>query len=154
MRGAFIGLSWTHKKAHMYRAVLESIAYDFAIALKVIKLYLPNLLLKQVRVIGGGAKSQLWNQIKANVLGLPYVRLKRNNIATWGSAIMAGYAVGIFEDMAKTAKETTRVVSQTEPNHEVHPTYQDYVAAYQQSLTDLKGVYQTLAHLRAKQGEA
>ncbi len=150
MRGAFLGLSWTHKKAHMYRAVLESIAYDFAAAINAIKHYLPAIKLNQVRVIGGGAQSQLWNQIKANVLGVPYVRLERDAIAPWGSAIMAGHAVGLFDDMAKTAQESVTTLEKTEPNQEAHLKYQDYVAAYQQALVELKGVNENLAVLRAR----
>ncbi len=104
VRGAWIGFTWTHTRAHFYRALLESIAYDFAQALEVVRDYFPDAAFSEVRVIGGGAKSPLWNQIKADVLGLPYVRLQREDVAALGCAIMAGHAVGIYPDMAATAR--------------------------------------------------
>jgi len=53
--------------------------------------------------VGGGARSRAWNQIKADVLGVPYQPLKRNEFGTWGSAMIAGRAAGIFADLAETA---------------------------------------------------
>ena len=103
VRGTWIGFTWTHEKRHFYRAILESIAYDYAQALGVIRDYLPNQEFKEVRVIGGGAVSDMWNQIKSDVLGIPYARLKRANTAATGVAILAGCATGVYSDMAETA---------------------------------------------------
>ena len=103
VRGAWLGFTWTHTRAHFYRAVLESIAYDYAQALEIVRSYTPDVHFSEVRVIGGGAKSDLWNQIKADVLGVPYVRLPREDVAALGCAIMGGHAVGIYPDMAATA---------------------------------------------------
>ncbi len=64
---------------------------------------IPDLQLIEARAIGGGARSQRWNQIKADVLGVPYRTLKRAEFATWGSALIAGHAVGLYPDLAGTA---------------------------------------------------
>jgi len=68
----------------------------------------PDLSLIETRVIGGGARHRAWNQIKADVLGVPYQRLRRSEFATWGSAMIAGRAVGLFDDLAETAAATAK----------------------------------------------
>ncbi|MCB0023473.1 MAG: xylulose kinase, partial [Caldilinea sp.] len=105
-RGAWLGITWTHGPAHFYRAVLESIAYDYAGALAELRALAPGLRVDGVRVIGGGARSRVWNQIKADVLGIPYAPLRRPDVTTWGCAILAGHAAGIFPDMAAVARRS------------------------------------------------
>ncbi|MCJ7733251.1 MAG: FGGY family carbohydrate kinase, partial [Anaerolineales bacterium] len=78
MRGAWVGFSFSHAQEHFYRAVLESVAYEYAYYLNILKQLIPNLNLTEARVIGGGAQSAFWNQIKADVLGVPYLRLARS----------------------------------------------------------------------------
>ena len=104
VRGAWLGFTWTHTRAHFYRALLEAIAYDYAQALAVLRQECPAMSNDVVRVIGGGAKSAVWNQIKADVLGLPYARLAESDRAALGCAILAGHGAGIYSDMAATAR--------------------------------------------------
>jgi xylulokinase len=148
LRGGWLGFTWTHRRAHFYRALLESIAYDYAVALEALRSYAPDVVWREVRVIGGGAASQLWNQIKADVLGLPYMRLARKDAAAMGCAIMAGHAVGIYDDMAATALRWAQTSGRIEPDAERHQRYQPYVAAYHRALTETAGVYALLNQLR------
>ncbi|HQY92660.1 FGGY family carbohydrate kinase [Caldilinea sp.] len=149
VRGAWLGFTWTHTKAHLYRAVLESIAYDYAAALAVVREYSPSVHFSEVRVIGGGANSDLWNQIKADVLGVPYVRLQRSDVAALGCAILAGAAVGIYPDLAATARRFSQTVGRIEPRPAYHRHYEAYVQAYIQAFDPLRSVYQTLSALQA-----
>ncbi len=103
MRGAWIGFSWSHTQAHFARAILESIAYEYSYYLDILKRQIPGLQLTETRAIGGGARSQIWNQIKADVIGVPYQRLQRSEFGSWGSAMIAGKAAGIFDDLAQVA---------------------------------------------------
>jgi xylulokinase len=105
MRGAWLGFSFGHTRSHFFRAVLESIAYEYAFYLRILQEYIPNLELTETRAVGGGARSDDWNQIKADVLGVPYQRLSRNEFGTWGCALIAGKAAGIYDDLAATAIE-------------------------------------------------
>jgi xylulokinase len=105
MRGAWIGFSWGHTQAHFFRAILESIAYEYAFYLKVVRDQLPDLKLTETRAVGGGARSAAWNQIKADVLNIPYQKLKRSEFGTWGSALIAGKAAGLFNNLAEKAIE-------------------------------------------------
>ena len=106
MRGAWVGVSWSHTQAHFARAILESIAYEYAYYLKILKELLPELKLVEARVVGGGARSEVWNQIKADVLNVPYQRLKGNEFGTWGAAMIAGKAAGLIDDLAAHAEQT------------------------------------------------
>lgn len=103
MRGAWVGFTWAHTQAHFYRAILEGVAFEYAYYLRILRELLPGLALDEARVIGGGARSAVWNQIKADVLGVPVQRLQRNEFATWGSAMIAGYGVGLYDNLAETA---------------------------------------------------
>lgn len=109
MRGSWLGFSWEHGQAHFFRAVLESVAYEYAFYLRVIKGLLPDLTLSEARAVGSGAQSDTWNQIKADVLGIPYRRVLRGESATWGSALIAGKASGMFDDLAGRTLATARV---------------------------------------------
>ncbi len=104
MRGAWVGVSWSHSKAHFARAILESIAYEYAYYLKILRELLPTLQLVEARAVGGGARSPVWNQIKADVLGVPYQRLKGNEFGAWGAAMIAGKAAGVIDDLATHAE--------------------------------------------------
>ena len=107
MRGAWVGFSWGHTQAHFFRAVLESVAFEYAYYLRILRDLIPGLELVEARVVGGGARSRAWCQIKADVLGVPYQRLQRSEFGTWGSAMIAGRAVGLFPDLAEVAARFT-----------------------------------------------
>ena len=108
MRGAWLGLSWGHTQAHLFRAVLESVAYEYAYYLGILREQLPGIEMLEARTVGGGARSAGWNQVKADVLGIPYQRLKRSEFGTWGSALIAGKAAGLFDDLAARAAESSQ----------------------------------------------
>jgi len=124
MRGAWVGFSWGHTQAHFFRAILESVAFEYAYYLSILRKLTPELALTETRAIGGGAQSRVWNQIKADVLGVPYQRLKRAEFATWGSALIAGRAAGLFTDLAETASRmAVRSGEPVMPHGETQDTY-------------------------------
>jgi xylulokinase len=144
-RGTFFGLSWSHTKSHLYRALMEGVAYEYAYYLKIIRGLLPDLDCRETRVIGGGARSGLWNQIKADVLGVPYVTLNREEFAVLGSAILAGYAVGLFDDLAKTAQKFIKTSDRIKPDRKAHELYRPLVEEYITLLKVTKPVFDSLS---------
>ena len=93
--------------------------------------YIPNLELTGTRTVGGGARSDAWNQIKADVMGVPYQRLARSEFGTWGAAMIAGKAAGIYDDLAATAAEHARPAGEPiRPTAETHVFYRPRVAQY------------------------
>jgi len=145
MRGAWFGLNWKHKKPHLYRSVLESIAYEYRFYISVLKELFPDLTFKEARVIGGGARSDLWNQIKSDVLKIPYVRLNREEFGVLGLAIIAGYGVGLYRDMSETAKNFVKPVQVIKPRSEFSRKYEKYARLYLKLLQDLEDGFRVLA---------
>jgi xylulokinase len=130
MRGAWIGLSRHHRREHLVRAVLEGVAYEYALYLSVLGELHDDLDLREVRVVGGGARSDVWNAIKAGVLGVPYVRLRRTEFSCWGAALVAGRAVGLFDDLGAAAAGATDVERRFEPEPGAHELYQELAGVY------------------------
>lgn len=124
MRGAWIGFSWGHTQKHFFRAIVESIGYEYAWYLRILRGLAPELSLIGARVIGGGAKSEAWNQIKADILSVPYQQLTRKECATWGSALVAGKASGLITDLAEAATGLAPLGGKVlSPNPDLRATY-------------------------------
>ena len=124
MRGAWVGVSWSHTQAHFARAILESVAYEYAYYLKILQELLPELKLVEARAVGGGARSEVWNQIKADILNVPYQKLMGNEFGTWGAAMIAGKAAGLISDLGAHAEQTAilngRPSFPSQANHEIY----------------------------------
>ena len=100
-RGVFAGLTLAHGRAHLVRAVLESVAFMLRRNLEL--LATAGAPASEIRSHGGGARSALWNQVKADVCGLPVVTLEGEDAAVRGDAMLAGVAVGVFPDLGAAA---------------------------------------------------
>ncbi len=98
MRGAFLGLGMNHTSAHAARAVLEGCAY--ALRDIVDRLDALGLGHGEVRIVGGGARDDLWAAIKADVLGRPVRRVLTEEATAVGAAMVAGVGAGVFGDFA------------------------------------------------------
>ena len=146
-RGAYLGLNWSHTRSHLYRSMLEAVGYEYAYYLGIVKELLPGLDLRETRVIGGGARSDLWCQIKADILGVKYVRLNREEFAVLGSAILAGHAVGLFPDLASAASALTRPTANVAPSPESHKKYIPFVEQYITLLASTKQTFDALARI-------
>ena len=146
-RGAWVGFTWAHKREHFYRAILEAIAYDQALAFRSLLAAHPAATVTEIIVYSGGARSQLWNQIKADVLGLPYVALDREDLSALGAAMIAGYGVGLYDDLVTTAARLTKRTHHFPPNPAVHAFYQEYTAFYGRLLAHAEPLFDDLATL-------
>lgn len=142
LRGVWAGFSWEHKREHLFRAVLEGIAFEYAYYLKIIQDLVPGALFSEVRVIGGGAKSSIWNIIKASVLGIPYIELDREECAIWGTALLGGYAVDIFSNLREKAKSSIKEVKRYQPDEKLYSFYQRLFPLYIETLEAIKKVFQ------------
>ncbi len=104
LRGAWIGLDWSHSLAELYRAVLEGVALEYGVYKRVLLELYPKLRLSELRITGGGEKSAFWNALKADVLQTPVRRIARGEGAPMGAALVAGYGVGAFKSLSAAAK--------------------------------------------------
>ncbi len=98
-RGAFVGLSMEHTRAHLARSVMESVACMLRENLD----YL-GVECNEIRSMGGGASSPLWCQIKADMTGKTITTLQNNETACLGSAFLAGLGAGIYHTISECAE--------------------------------------------------
>jgi xylulokinase len=114
-RGAFVGLTMTHGRPEMARAVLEGVALNLRLILDAFQTQ--GIGFPAIRLIGGGARSALWQQILADVLGMP-IRLPAllTEATSLGAAIAGGVGVGIFDRFAAANRLIqAAVAAQPEP---------------------------------------
>ena len=145
LKGMFMGHTLMHTKAHFFRALLESHAYDLGISIDRIAAKYPEYKLDHVKIIGGGAKSAMLTQILADVTGRTFERLNRSDSALWGAAILAGSAIGAFPDMKETAHAHVAVKDVFRPDEKRYATYQKYKALYKEFIPELHSFYDRLA---------
>jgi xylulokinase len=131
LRGAWIGLKWDHTLGHLYRAALEGVALEYGIYLQILKNLYQDLSFSEIRITGGGEKSRIWNQIKADVLGVSVVQIKASEGAPTGLALLAGYAAGIFKDLDKAARHWTKTGHRTAPDPQMNELYRERLNRYQ-----------------------
>jgi xylulokinase len=143
-RGVFYGLTLMHGKGHCARAIMESIAYllkkilaDFTRA---------GVEMNEVRSMGGGARSDLWLQIKADVTGLPIVRMEEEETSTLGAAILASVRCGDHPDIATAAAAMVRLGRRFEPDLKSAPVYDRSFALYNELYQTLAPVFNAHSH--------
>lgn len=134
-RGAFIGLTTRHTRAHMTRAVLEGVAYSLRDVFELVTASPAGKSIRQVRISGGGAQSPLWRQIFADVLNVPLVSVSALEGAAYGAALLVGFSAGLWSD----ANDLSRVVRLGE---ESLPSAN--AAAYQEKYAVYRSLYPTL----------
>lgn len=145
IKGTWMGYTWSHGKADFYRALLESYSYDLALTIDRMEALYPDMTFDDIKLIGGGAKSPVWSQMLADATGKRFHTINRDDIALWGAAILAGNAIGVFEDIRETAGKHVGISKVWEPNMEAHAKYQPLKLLYRDFAKDLHGHYVRLA---------
>ncbi|MFP4344834.1 MAG: xylulokinase [Anaerolineales bacterium] len=141
-RGAFVGLTVRHTRAHMTRAVLEGVAFGLRDSFELMQS--TGLEIRQVRVSGGGAQSALWRQILADVLDTTLVTVNTTEGAAYGAALLAGVGAGAWESVSAACEATIRVVERTEPRPEVVARYDELYPLYRDLYPALKPTFHAL----------
>ena len=140
LRGAWVGLTWNNTMGHLYRAVLEGVALEYAIYKQGLLMLYPQLKLKELRAAGGGEQSSLWNQIKADALQTPLRRVSRSEGAPLGSAMLAGYGAGILKSLPDAARRWITLAEATRPRRMLARFYADRLTKYESILTHLNAI--------------
>jgi len=106
-KGIIFGLALGHKRRDIYRAVLEGVAYEIRKNIEVFKEL--GLDIKELKLTGGGSRSDFWNQIYSDVLGITCVRNTLEESTSLGAAILAASGAGMFPDIVKAAQSLCKV---------------------------------------------
>lgn len=144
-RGTVIGLGLHHGRRHLFRAVLEAVAYGFRHHVDV--LAERQLPVRRVLASDGGAASDLWLQITADVLGQPVHRVEGHPGSSLGAAFVAGKAIGVFEDWS-AIDAFVQVGEPFQPQEPARALYDDCYAIYRESYQRLRDLYPRLAAVR------
>lgn len=112
-RGVFFGLSLRHTKAHMARAVLEGVAYSLADCLDLVRALVPGV--DEIRASGGGARSDLWRQILADVFNTRMTTTNATEGPAFGAALLAAVGVGHFDSVETACDHCVRIESSLDP---------------------------------------
>jgi xylulokinase len=140
-RGVLLGLTLSHTRGHVYRAILEGIGYAFRHHLTV--LAERGLTAGIARVTNGGARSSLWKQVTADVLGLPLEQIARHPGSSLGVAFVAGMGVGQFDSWHQIER-FIEIQAVVEPNLGAHERYSELFALYLDLYTRLKSQFPRL----------
>lgn len=144
-RGAFVGLTVTHKREHLIRSVLEGVAFNLRIILEVLEKKVSKS--SEITVIGGLALSPVFCQILADVY---HKRIKKPHIVeeatSLGAAIAGGVAVGLFKDL-KVAKDLVKSKFTNEPESEYKIYYDRLYNLFKKTYQALLPIYEELAEI-------
>ena len=122
------------------RSVMESLGY--IVKRNIDSLADMGIQVKEIRSLGGGSKSQIWNQIKADICQIPLETVTSVEAASLGAAILAGKGTGVFEDIYQAVESMVDIKRRTEPDPENAEIYQQGYQMYQKLFRDLEGCFE------------
>ena len=126
--GAFFGIASGHTRAHLTRAILEGVAFEYPPTLELISPGRDTA--RPITLVDGEAHADVWNQIKADVTGVPVRTTAIRESAALGAAILAGQSVGAFADAADGVGRLVRFDRVYEPDPERHARYAEVRGRY------------------------
>jgi sugar (pentulose or hexulose) kinase len=128
MTGGFVGIVSGHGRAHLVRALLEGVAFQYPPTMQIVSA--GGVIRTPIATGDGEARNALWNQIKADVLGVSLRVPRVVELAAVGAAILAGMAVGVFADAAVGVHRLVRRAESFEPDPKRHEFYESRRADY------------------------
>ena len=138
-RGALVGLTASHTRAHIVRAILEGVAFSLKDTFTIFEeMKVP---VKSIRLGGGGARSPLWRQIQADVYDHEVEIVEAEEGAAYGAAILAGVGAKIWPSVDAACDSVVRVASRTQPNPANAEVMQKNYAAYRRIYPAMKSIF-------------
>ena len=120
-RGALLGLTFATSRSDIARAILEGLTYELRVNLDLLRA--GGVDIDVLRAIGGGARSKLWLQLKADVTGISVVTPRVTEAAAFGAALLAGAGVGLFTSAAEAAEHFLQLTDTYLPDAARHDAY-------------------------------
>ena len=131
-RGVFYNIDLRHTRAHFIRALLEGIGYMLRRNMELLRSL--GLAVDNIRCIGGGSRSKLWNQIKADITGISVATFETEEVAALGAALLASVGCGFFTSIEEGCRRFVRIKETFVPNennaHVYDECYERYVELY------------------------
>jgi xylulokinase len=138
-RAAFVGLTASHTRAHLIRAILEGVAYSLNDTFAILdEIHVPA---QRIRLGGGGARSPLWRQIQADVYAHTVEILEAEEGAAYGAAILAGVGAGGWTSVDQACEAIVRVANHVNPDRQATATMQQGYQVYRRIYPALHSVF-------------
>ncbi len=145
-KGSYVGISHSTTVGHLVRAMLEGVALEFRRTFEIFESSGANI--ERVFHVSGGSKGSFWNQVKADVYGLPLYTLKVDEGGVLGAALLAGLATGIFGDAAQAAEAVLQIDREYLPNPQNNAFYKELYQVFCETHDSLQKPYIDLARFR------
>ena len=140
-----MGFTLAHRREHFCRAILEASAYAVRdITDQMLSMGLP---LQEIRAVGGGARSPLWRQIKADVTSLPVSITETVETTALGAGIIALAGSGLIGSISEAVRLTTRVIETRDPDPKTRARYEEYYQLYRATYFSLLPVFERAAKI-------
>ncbi len=147
-KGAILGLTFSTTKADLAKAILEGLTYELRLNLDLLKA--GGITIEELRAIGGGARSELWLQLKADVTGTPVAVPGVTEAACWGAAILAGVGAGCFENARTASEASLRLQKRYLPDNARQSAYDSLFRQYQRVYPAIRDISHGLHDLSAQ----
>jgi xylulokinase len=147
-RGVLVGLTFAHDRGCLARAFMEGITLDmFDMIQAAMK---AGVSVEAIRLLGGPTRSRLWNQIQADVYGMPVQTLKITDATVLGAAILGGVGAGVFQSIEEGSNRLVQVETTYEPDPEATKRYAELYDAYCRvyDALDSSGSFKAIAALQ------
>lgn len=141
-KGAILGLTLSSTRHDISKAILDSLVYELRINIE--RMRKAGIKIEEVRAVGGGAKSPIWLQIKADILGCKIITLKTYEAACLGAAIIAGTAIGVYSSLEEGIKIAVTPKDEYTPNPEMQELYEERYNIYKDLYATLKDINRRL----------
>jgi xylulokinase len=137
-RAALVGLTASHTRAHIVRAILEGVSFSLRDTLTIFAEM--NVPVETIRLGGGGARAPLWRQVQADVYGRAVEILSAEEGAAYGAALLAGVGAGVWSSVDEACGETIRIAARVEPQKEALTLMNARYAMFRRLYPALRGL--------------
>ena len=137
--GAILGLSLNVDSRQIYRGILEGVTYEMMVNLEC--LGSAGVYIEELRAVGGGSRSDLWLQIKADIMNKKITRLDVEEAGTLGATILAGVATGVYPSIESAAAKLVKVKETFYPHEKYHEIYMENYHRYKKVYSRMKEIF-------------
>jgi len=141
-RGAILGLTFATDKSDLAKAILEGLTFELRVNLDLLKE--GQVKIDELRAIGGGARSSMWVQLKADITGIPIVVPRITEAACWGAALLGGVGAGVFGSAAQAMEGMLHLDQRFEPDPARAARYEERYALYREIYPAVRAINRRL----------
>jgi xylulokinase len=144
-RGGWIGITSRTRRRDMVRSLLEGVTFGMNDALKIMADM--NIPISEVRASGGGARSDFWRHLQADIYNKPIVLTNASEGAAYGVALLAGVGTGAWKSVEEACNACIRATEKIKPDKKLAAVYEKYFQTYDKLYGDLKERFREIANL-------